>query len=138
MKLTNCANCGAVFARNVIDICPKCYREEEQAFNIVYAFLRKQKNRSALLPEIAEETGVEEALIIKFLKQNRLRASQFPQLTYPCESCGEPISEKKLCQRCTSQIMSDWGDAKEQVEKGPDNTEKLSSYYTLNKNQNDE
>lgn len=138
MKLTNCANCGAVFAKNVVDICPKCYQEEEAAFKVVYAFLRKQKNRSALLHEIAEETGVTEELIIKFLKQNRLRTSQFPQLTYPCESCGKPISEKKLCQSCSSEMMSQWGAAKEKVKQTQDDEEKASSYYTLNRNKSDE
>lgn len=129
MELTNCANCGAVFAKNVVDICPKCYREEEKAFEIVYKYLRQQKNRSAVLHEIAEATGVEEDLIIKFLKQNRLRAANFPQLKYPCESCGNPISEKTLCSSCSSKIVSDWGAAKQEVEETKTESELGSSYY---------
>src|SRR5699024_11591236 len=58
MELTNCPNCGEVFAKNVVDVCPKCYRMEEEAFQKVYKFLQKQKNRSAALPEIAKETEV--------------------------------------------------------------------------------
>src|SRR5699024_2111865 len=95
MELTNCSNCGEVFAIDVVDVCPKCYRVEEEAFQKVYKFVQKQKNRSAALPEIAKETEVEEELIIKFLKQNRLSASEFPQLMYPCESCGKLISEQR-------------------------------------------
>lgn len=135
MELTNCANCGAVFARNVVDICPKCYREEEAMFKIVYQYLRKQRNRSASLDEIAEETGVEEDVIIKFLKQNRLRASNLPQLQYPCEQCGEPISEKTLCEACSSKMVSDWGTAKQEVEQTEEEKEQKSSYYIdANKN----
>jgi len=138
MELTNCAKCGAVFARNVIDICPKCYKEEEEAFKIVYTFLQKQKNRSAGLREIVEATEVEEELIIKFLKQNRLRTSQFPQLQYPCESCGELISEKTLCQKCSSNMLSQWGEAKEQVEQETENKEYGPSYHTLEAKRKDE
>src|SRR5699024_7211260 len=92
MELKNCPSCGEVVEKKVVDVCPKCYRVEEEAFQKVYRLLQKKKNRSATLPEIAEETEVEEELIIKFLKQNRLRASEFPQLMYPCESCGKLIS----------------------------------------------
>lgn len=137
LKLTNCSNCGAVFAKNVIDVCPSCHREEEKAFQVVYAFLRKQKNRAAVLAEVVEATGVEEKLIIKFLKQNRLRTSQFPQLAYPCESCGEPILEKKLCQKCSAQILTKWDVAKEQVQQPEVDTKKRPNYYRLNDNERD-
>jgi len=137
LKLTNCSNCGVVFAKNVIDVCPSCYQEEEKAFSLVYAFLRKQKNRTAVLTEIVEATGVSEKLIIKFLKANRLRTSEFPHLKYPCESCGEPISEKKLCQNCSSQILTKWDEAKEQVYQSEIEMEKKSSYYRINNNQKD-
>lgn len=131
MELTNCPNCGEVFAKNVVDVCPKCYRVEEEAFQKVYKFLQKQKNRSAALPEIANETEVEEELIIKFLKQNRLRASEFPQLMYPCESCGKLISEQRYCKECTSAITSEWGEAKKKVENPPEEKERQSVYYFI-------
>lgn len=131
MELTNCPNCGEVFAKNVVDVCPKCYRVEEEAFQKVYKFLQKQKNRSAALPEIANETEVEEELIIKFLKQNRLRASEFPQLMYSCESCGKLISEQRYCKECTSAITSEWGEAKKKVENHPEEKERQSVYYFI-------
>lgn len=131
MKLTNCANCGEVFAKNVVDVCPKCYREEEAAFQKVYTFLRKQRNRSATLSKIAEATEVEEELIIKFLKQNKLRTSDFPQLKYPCESCGKLISESRYCKECSEEFHSEWGAAKKQVEQSTENQDKESVYYFI-------
>src|SRR5699024_11638360 len=131
MELTNCLSCGEVFAKNVVDVCPKCYRVEEEAFQKVYRFLQKKKNRSATLPEIAEETKVEEELIIKFLKQNRLRASELPQLMYPCESCGKLISEQRYCKECTSEFFSEWGEAKKQVERSEEHTSELQSRFDL-------
>lgn len=38
------------------------------------------------------------------MKQNRLRASQFPKLAYPCENCGVNIVEGKLCDDCKGEI----------------------------------
>lgn len=132
MGLMNCYNCGAVFAQNVIDLCPTCYREEEKSFNIVYRFLQKRVNREATLQQIVEATEVEEDTIIKFLKQNRLRASQFPSLAYPCESCGKEIVEGKLCQQCADRMLTEWSTASEEVQKQPEE-EKQSIYYTMNK-----
>jgi hypothetical protein len=38
------------------------------------------------------------------LKQKRLRASEFPKLTYPCERCGVPIVEGRLCGDCARDL----------------------------------
>src|SRR5690625_7763772 len=104
MNLKNCESCGAVFVDPIRTICRDCYYKEEEAFQTVYRFLSKKKNREATLAEIVAATGVEEALIIKFMKQNRLRASQFPKLAYPCEKCGTDIVEGKLCIQCSAEI----------------------------------
>src|SRR5699024_5514894 len=107
---------------------PKCYRMEEEAFQEVYNFLREQKNRSASLQEISEATKIDEKLIIKFLKQNRLRASDFPKLKYPCESCGKLISEQRYCSECSKEFHTEWGEAKKQVEQNTA-SEKIETVY---------
>lgn len=105
-SLANCPSCGDVFVKGLRAICPSCYKKEEEAFEIVYQFLRKQKNREAKINEIVEATGVEEALIIKFVKENRLRTSQFPNLSYPCEQCGDPIVSGKVCSNCSNELLT--------------------------------
>lgn len=104
-ELDNCARCDAVFVKTMRDICPKCYQEEEEAFETVYRFLSKRENREATLMEIVEKTRVEEELIIKFIREQRLRTSQFPKLAYPCERCGVHIVTGKLCQSCSDEIL---------------------------------
>src|SRR5699024_2547215 len=131
MELTNCPSGGEVLAKNGVDVCPKCYRVEEEALQKVYRFLQKKRNRSTTLPEIADETKVDNELIIKLLKQNRLRDSEFLQLMYPCESCGKLISEKRYCKECTSEFFSEWGEAKKQVEQQTEEKEKQSVYYFI-------
>ncbi|MDY0408921.1 TIGR03826 family flagellar region protein [Virgibacillus soli] len=134
-ELANCSRCGAVFVKQIRDICHNCYQEEEKAFKIVYAFLTKQKNREATIQDIVEATEIEEELIIKFIKEGRLRQSQFPKLSYPCERCGRQIVTGKLCQTCMGQLKKDLTQH-EQVEalhKKHENEEKESEsvYFAL-------
>lgn len=104
-ELMNCPRCGRVFVQTLRDICDSCFQEEEEMFDKVYSFIRKQKNRKATLLEVHEKTGVPEETIIAFIKQGRLRLAQFPNLTYPCESCGKPIQKGKLCKSCSDHIV---------------------------------
>lgn len=134
MNLKNCENCGAVFADPVRSICRDCYYKEEDAFQIVYDFLRDRRNREATIDEIAVATKVDKELIVKFIKQKRLRTSQFPKLAYPCENCGVDIVEGRLCVNCAEQLKSEvslhrHADKLEAERKKREET----VYYTINK-----
>lgn len=135
MELGNCSQCGEVFAKGLRDVCPKCYREEEEAFKIVYHFLMKRKNRQATLSEIVEATKVKEELIIKFIKQKRLRTSQFPKLAYPCEMCGNDIIEGRLCGDCSKGIKKEieFHDKIEKIMEERNKEEGRSIYYSIHK-----
>jgi|SRR5690625_2611381 len=135
-QLANCARCNQVFAKTVRDICPDCYREEEQAFQKVYRFLSKRKNREATLQEIVKATKVDEDLIIKFIRTNRLQTSRFPKLSYPCEKCGTPIVTGKLCANCSDSILSEFKQH-ESLEKRQERLQKererIDTYYSIEK-----
>lgn len=105
-ELKNCASCGTIFAKTIRDICPACYKAEEEAFQKVYSFMMRKKNREAMIPEIVQSTGVSEELIIKFIKEKRLRASTFPNLSYPCERCAKPITDGRICDECKETISA--------------------------------
>lgn len=138
-ELANCSRCDTVFAKNMRDICQVCYREEEKAFEVVYRFLIKRENREATLLEIIRATDVEEALIIKFIKENRLRTSQFPKLAYPCEKCEEPIIAGRLCNHCAQDLIGKLeqhektGQQKREKEKGENS---ISIYHAIGKHRN--
>jgi flagellar operon protein (TIGR03826 family) len=105
MNLENCPNCGRLFVKNAFrDICESCYREEEEAFEKVYHFLRKRENRMATMAQIIDATGVKESLLIKFIKSGRLQLAQFPNLGYPCDRCGTLIREGRLCVNCSKDL----------------------------------
>lgn len=139
MELGNCARCGKVFAKTVRDICLDCYRKEEEDFQKVYKFLQNRKNRQATIHEIVEATGVDEDTIIKFLKQKRLRASDFPRLGYPCEKCGKNITEGRLCEDCATYIQSE-ARIHDEIQKRKEERKKRSEtsvYYTFGKDKDD-
>ena len=103
-ELDNCQQCGKLFVRAIRTVCQDCYNKEEEKFQTVYNFMKKRVNREATIPEIVEGTDVEESLIIKFVKEKRLRTNQFPNLTYPCDRCGTQIADGKLCDNCSGEL----------------------------------
>ncbi len=133
-ELANCSRCGAVFVKTLREICQNCYKEEEKAFQIVYDFLKEQKNREATILEIVDATGVEEELIIKFVKERRLTPKDFPMLAYPCERCGEDITTGHICSNCTEELKQDLAQAKEEerVKSERKKREKTNIYFTMN------
>lgn len=135
-ELANCTRCNEVFVKTSRDICPKCYQEEEEAFQTVYRFLAKRENREATLDEIVKETGVEEELITKFIRTNRLQRSRFPKLAYPCERCGVEIVTGKICLECSKDIRDSFQQheklAKRQ-EKLQEEEDKINTYYSIDK-----
>nr|WP_309098557.1 TIGR03826 family flagellar region protein [Fredinandcohnia onubensis] len=107
-ELMNCPNCDSLFVKtNLRDVCEKCYKEEQIAFETVYTFIRKKENRTATIFETSEGTGVDEELIIKFIRTGRLRLAQFPNLGYPCQKCRTIIREGSLCDDCTKELRDE-------------------------------
>ncbi|MGG0720068.1 TIGR03826 family flagellar region protein [Robertmurraya massiliosenegalensis] len=107
-QLSNCPKCDAIFVKNKFrDICPDCWKEEEVAYETVYQFIRKRENRTATMQQVEEATGVEEELILKFVKTGRLKVAQFPNLGYPCDKCGKIIQKGKLCNPCADTLKKE-------------------------------
>ncbi|WP_060678503.1 TIGR03826 family flagellar region protein [Virgibacillus halodenitrificans] len=135
-ELANCSRCDAVFVKSIRDICQACYKEEEQAFDKVYKFLRERKNREATMLEIVDATKVDETLITKFIKEKRLRTTDFPKLAYPCESCGANIVNGKLCFDCSDELRRDLDKHNQQQRKIQEKELKKNThtYYMFDKN----
>ena len=136
-ELANCINCGAVFVKNIRDICRNCYEEEEKAFETVYQFLLPRKNRQATIIDIVDATGVKEKLIIKFMKEKRLRTSDFPMLAYGCDRCGKNITTGNLCTNCSTELRGELNKFEEEKERKRNRQQAEENYadvyYTFNK-----
>lgn len=99
-QLKNCTMCGRLFVRTVRPICPSCYKELEAQYRKVYNYLRQKENRQATIYEVSEATGVSVPQIKEFIREGRLHIAEFPNMGYPCESCGTIIREGRICEPC--------------------------------------
>jgi uncharacterized protein len=96
-NLGNCVRCGKLFLK-IRDICQDCYQKQEDNFVLVNDYLRNHKNGT--IQEVSEETGVSIAQIRQFILAKRIQVNYFPNLTYPCDTCGSQIKEGKKCHSC--------------------------------------
>jgi flagellar operon protein (TIGR03826 family) len=107
MDLSNCPECGEIYIKSKFrDVCEKCWKAEEAAYDTVYKFMRKRENRTASMLQIVEATGVEEVLILKFIKSGKLQIVNFPNLGYPCDKCGTIIRNGRICDGCTAELRN--------------------------------
>jgi flagellar operon protein (TIGR03826 family) len=107
-ELSNCPNCNDVFVKTQFrEVCQNCWKEEEKQYETVYQFIRKRENRAATIQQVEEQTGVEEELILKFIRSGRLQITHFPNLGYPCDKCGRIIRTSKLCETCTVELRKE-------------------------------
>jgi flagellar operon protein (TIGR03826 family) len=107
-ELANCPNCDKLFvATPMQDVCPACYKEELKLFDTVYEFIKKKENRTATLTEVCNASEVEETLVIKWIRNGKLKLAQFPNLGYPCEKCKTLIRKGLVCDRCAKGLQND-------------------------------
>lgn len=98
-ELRNCPQCGKVFMYMVRNLCPACIELEEQQYEDVRTYLRK--NPGAQVEQIVEDTGVDEAKVMRWLRDGRLEVADAggrPVLT--CQRCGRRVEKGTLCPTC--------------------------------------
>ena len=131
-ELTNCPSCQALFVKNQFrDVCETCYKEEEAIFNEVYQYIRKRENRTATIIQVVEATGVDESLLMKFIKSGKLRIASNPNLGYACEHCGSIIREGRFCGGCRDDLRANLErhESNEALHKGIDDRQRQMTYY---------
>lgn len=106
MTLANCSRCGLVFsfAEGGLDICALCLKEEEDNYRKVFQFLSTRPGATA--QEISEATEIDIKVIYRFVRENRLRLAKV-DTGLACESCGVPIPQGKVCEKCFKKLSQD-------------------------------
>lgn len=101
--LSNCTRCGKVFQKiSGRKICPLCQEADEAAFTVVNQYV--SDHPGAEVAEVSEKTGVEEALVLRFLRDGRF-AAWGSHLTGSCTQCGKNVpSGQKLCEKCRDSL----------------------------------
>ncbi|MFW6278719.1 MAG: flagellar protein [Bacillota bacterium] len=105
MEIINCRKCGRAFAYSAgPKICQSCKEKEEDKYEIVKDYLWDNPNAS--IEKVHQETEVEKELIIKFVKEGRLKSEGLDiELTLKCERCGKKIKEGRFCQDCQKKLV---------------------------------
>lgn len=113
MEVKTCRRCKKIFQYIAgAEICQKCRQKEEDMFQVVKDYLRK--NPGASMNLVSEETEVPVTLIESFLRQGRLEVSPGSPISLTCETCGEKITTGRYCIRCSNQLANELsGAAKE-------------------------
>jgi flagellar operon protein TIGR03826 len=127
-ELANCKNCGRLFVRTNSPYCPACLKEQDKKFDVVYAYIRQQANRMATVHQVHEATGVETELIYQWVREGRLVTTLFPNLGYPCKTCGKLITEGAICEDCRRGIVRDL--VREQAEEAVRQGLRTKTYHT--------
>lgn len=135
-QIETCPSCGDIYVKNQFrDVCQKCWKEEEKAYDEVSKFMRRRENRAATMLQVVEAVGVEEELLLKFIRTGRLKVTQFPNLGYPCDKCGTIIRAGILCEPCALEIKKDLEQHEQEEAFREDlrKREKQATYFTTNK-----
>ncbi len=89
-------------------ICPQCKKKEEEQFQVVKEYLRK--NPGASMQQVSIDTDTPVGLIESFLRQGRLQVSPDSPIALSCENCGAKILSGRYCNRCSSEVNSSIND----------------------------
>lgn len=100
-KVKNCPVCGKLFADYGTGMCMDCVDKQQEMEKKAVDYVREHPK--AKIMEIVEETGVSEAIIKKLIREGRFEQVGV-KVTYPCEKCGAPIMNGKICQQCSEKI----------------------------------
>ncbi|MDR7235676.1 TIGR03826 family flagellar region protein [Neobacillus drentensis] len=96
-QLKNCPKCGKLFLL-IRNICDNCYQKQEDDFLKAAAYLREHSGIT--IQELSDETGVSVSQIRHFIWAGRILVDNFPNLSYPCETCGNMIHKGRKCSSC--------------------------------------
>ena len=97
MDIRNCKRCNRLFQFSGIKYCPKCVLELDEMFMKVRDYL--YENEDANIAQVSEATGVEEKIILEFLREGRLELKE-PSSDLTCERCDKPITSGRMCKDC--------------------------------------
>ena len=130
MEVKKCKECGQIFSPVGREKkCPQCREQEEDKYKVVKDYLWECPGAS--VKEISEETGVEEDLIIRFVREGRFIQIDGVDLEIECDRCVKKITSGRFCEDCAEELESGLKGGKKG--KKDDDIKKKGKMYTRNR-----
>ncbi len=85
--------------------CPACTKREYDRYINVRAYVKK--NPGITVSQVSEDLGIDAAIIIRYLKEERLEIAGGTSAFLRCESCGVEITTGRHCQNCKRSISTE-------------------------------
>lgn len=126
-QLGNCPKCRKLYLR-IRNICDECHQKAEEDYLKTASYLREYPGST--IQEVSEETKVSVAQIREYILTGRILMGSFPNLTYPCETCGNMIRAGRVCKICSTQINQLETNSQKEVEHSPERNDKAGGYIT--------
>jgi flagellar operon protein (TIGR03826 family) len=104
MNLDNCPDCGKLYVRSRIDLCPDCIKRIESDITRTVSYLREHPQST--IYQVSEAIGLSVSKITKFILKKRISLDDFPNMDYPCERCGTMIRENRVCVPCYQTVSN--------------------------------
>ena len=105
-EVKNCKRCRQMFMHAVgPQLCEACKKLDEEDFLKVRKFVRDFPGASMV--ETADNTGVSQATIHKYLRDGRLEVAEGSAIAINCEACGARITSGRFCVACSQKLAKD-------------------------------
>ena len=111
-SVRTCRVCKGLFQYMGNPICQSCQDKLDSDFVKVREYL--YDNPSAGVLEVVEETGIEERIVMGFLREGRLELDNGARIL-SCERCKTPISSGRFCEKCKTVFGKQFGLLNEQM-----------------------
>ncbi|MFC3771704.1 flagellar protein [Paenibacillus sp. GCM10012303] len=102
VQVDHCPNCGSVYRKNFRNICSDCSAAQDTYLSRCLDYLWKYPD--AATEEVSRMAEVPLASLHSFIKEGRI-SRFYRKLTYPCECCGAPVRERRLCGSCSAPLQ---------------------------------
>lgn len=105
-EVINCKRCGKIFRiSGSSKLCEECKGNDYLTFKEVREYI--YDNPGASILEVAAYTGINESMILSYLREGRLETVG-GATAINCESCGIGISSGKYCSNCEKEIKNNF------------------------------
>ena len=97
-------NIMAIMVKISRDVCPKCFKKEEELFIKIKSFLKA--NPGVSVPQVAQNCGCSEEDVWGFIKSGRLDRIGLSKIAHHCELCNSIIYEGVMCDDCQKKLKN--------------------------------